>query len=206
MELRVRKVLFFGLLLLLAGLAGLWYWWVQHKAAEHLQQTAERVAGVELQAELDVDLSLKGVTLSQGEKGELHWELKAEQAHYVQDEGMVEVVAPTITYRTAGGEGLLTVQAPKGAIWQEQQRARLWPEVRATYEQNVLTAEELTYNGEQRALELRGNVTLAGDRFVCRTTVLRYRLEDDMITADNGVEATLYVDAGFMQEQGVLPQ
>jgi len=202
----VRKILFVGILLVLAALAGLWYWWVQYKAAEHLQQTAERVAGVELQAELDVDLSLKGLTLSQGEKGELHWELKAEQAHYVQDQGMVEVTAPTIVYRVAGGEGLLTVQAPNGAIWQDQERARLWPKVRATYEQNVLTAEELMYDGKQRTLELRGNVTLVGQRFVCATSLLRYQLQQDVILAENGVSATLHVDAGFMEQQGVPAQ
>lgn len=202
----MRRVLFFGLLILLAALGGVWYWWVQEKAAQHMQQTAERVAGVELQAELDVDLSLKGVTLSQGEKGELHWELKAEKAQYVQEKSMVEVTSPVISYKVTGGETMLTVQAPKGAIWQDQERARLWPDVRATYEQNVLTASELLYNGEQRSLELHGEVTLSGPRFVCRTAVLRYLLQEDVILAENGVDATLYVDADFMEEQGVVPQ
>lgn len=202
----MRKVLFVVVLLVLAGAGALWYWWVQQKAVEHLKETAARVADVELQAELDVDLSLKGVVLSHGEKGELHWELKAKQANYVQDQGMVEVAEPVITYRVAGGEGMLTVEAPKGAIWQDQERARLWSKVRAVYDQNVLTADELIYDGKQRELKLDGNVTLAGSRFVCHTQRLRYLLQEDRILAENGITATVYVDAEFMQPQGVSSQ
>lgn len=202
----MRKIVVFAVVLLLAGLGGLWYLWVQQKAVEHLQDTAAKVADVELQAELDVDLSLKGVTLSQGEKGELHWELKADKAQYVQDKSMVEVTAPTIVYKVSGGEAMLTVQAPQGAIWQEEERARLWPDVRATYEQNVLTADELVYNGKNRELTLSGEVTLAGPRFVCSAALLRYLLQDDLILAENGVQATIYVDAGFMEPQGEQQQ
>lgn len=202
----MRRILLVVVLLLLAGLAGLWYWWVQQKAMEHLQDTAAKVADVELQAELDVDLSLKGVTLSQGEKGELHWELKAEKAQYVQDKSMVEVSAPTIVYKVSGGEAMITVQASQGAIWQEEERARLWPDVHATYEQNVLTADELVYDGKNRELRLSGEVTLEGPRFVCRTARLRYQLQDDLILAENGVQATVYVDADFMAPQGELQQ
>lgn len=202
----MRRILLPVVILLLAGLGGMWYWWVQQRAVEHLQETASRVADVELQAELDVDLSLKGVTLSQGEKGELHWELKAEKAQYVQDKSMVEVTAPTIIYKVSGGDTMLTVQAPQGAIWQEDERARLWPDVRATYEQNVLTADELVYDGKSRALILSGDVTLVGPRFVAHTARLRYLLEDDRIVAENGVDATIHVDAAFMEPQGEQQQ
>ncbi len=202
----MRKFLLLLALLVLAASGGVWYWWVQQKAMEHIQDTAKRVADVDLQAELDVDLSLKGITLSQGEKGEMHWQLKAKQASYVQEEDTVEVTEPTITYRVGQGDKVLTVQAPLGAIRQKDQNARLWPKVRAVYEQNVLTAGELVYDGKQRILALTNDVTLSGPRFECHAATLRYLLEQDMILVENGVNATVYVDAAFMEQQGVPEQ
>lgn len=198
----MRKAVFIALLLLLIGLGGLWYWWVQNQAAKHLAETAKRVADVDLQADLDVDLSLKGITLSQGEKGEMHWQLTAKEANYVQEEGMVEVTDPIISYRIGKNEEMLTVEAPKGAIRQQEQWARLWPKVHATYEQNVLSAAELIYDGESRTISLTGGVTLAGPQFVCKASQLRYQLQQDMIVVEKGVEATVYVDADFLPEQG----
>ncbi len=202
----MRKLGLAALLLLLAGGGFLWYQWVQRQALQHLQETAARVAKVDLQAELDVDLSLKGITLSQGEKGELHWQLSATQAQYLQEEGLVEVTEPLISYRVGQGEGLLSVQAPKGSIRQEQGTARLWPTVHATYEQNQLTAGELVYSEAERSLTLSGGVTLTGAKFVCRADQVRYLLVEDLILAENGVDATVYVDAGFMEPQGESPQ
>ncbi len=200
----MRRILFFAGLLALALVAAAWYWWVQSKTVETLKRAASRAAEVELQAGLDVDLSLKGIILTHGQKGEVHWQLTAKGAQYVQETGTVQVENPTIEYRVADSGDQLIVRAPLGTIYQERQNAKLWPEVNATYQDNRISAKELLYDGESRTLFLTGDVTIEGAKFTARTEQLRYDLPRDEIVAEAGVNATIYV-APWLEEQKDTP-
>jgi LPS export ABC transporter protein LptC len=197
----VRRVLFIAGLLALALVAGAWYWWVQSKTADTLKRAASRAAEVELQAGLDVDISLKGIILTHGQKGEVHWQLNAEGAQYVQETGTVQVKRPTIEYVVAESGDRLTVRAPLGTIYQEHEKAKLWPEVNATYQDNRISAKELLYEGESRTLFLSGNVIIEGAKFSARTERLRYDLPRDELVAEAGVNATIYVTPWFDEEK-----
>ncbi len=198
----MRRILFILGLLVLALIAGAWYWWVQSKTAETLKQAASKAAEVGLEGGgLDVDLSLKGITLSHGEKGEMHWQLTAEGAQYVQDAGTVQVERPTIVYKVADSGEELTVHAPLGSIYQGEEKAKLWPEVNATYQDNKLSAGELLYDGKERIIHLSGGVRLEGPKFKAQTSRLRFNLPRDEIVAEAGVNATVYVAPWFDEEK-----
>lgn len=184
--------------LLVGGLGfGVWAWMSQNQTVQKIQEVAK---DVDLEAEVGVDLSLKGVELTQGEAGATQWRLTAEKASYDQEQNRVEVDSPKVTYFLKDG-GELRVTAPSGEVRQDEQTASLWPEVEATYQNNDIRAERLTWSGENKTLVLSGNVRLENPDMEFTAPELRVLLDQNTLTAENGVHVVLRESAPI--DQGV---
>lgn len=151
-----------------------------------------------------VDLSMEGVTFSQGEAGKLLWNLKSKHAEYAQDKGLVRLTEPELTYvpRQDGkeiggageGNGTVRVISPLGEVDKSGRYARLWSGVRISYRDLTVLGEELTYSGDDRDLILTGNVQLLRGGMEMRTGRIIIHLDSGAITADGGVEAVMNND------------
>lgn len=213
----MRRALMIVVVLLLAGGIYAWYAALQDKAVKKIQDVAKEVVqdvakdvvkevgkdvvgegldpeDLNVKAEVDVDLSLKGIELSHGKEGQLHWKLTAKRAQYLQDQGVVEVTEPKISYHFVDDNKTLEVVAAQGRIEQQNERARLWPEVTAEYGENTLRADELEYEGERRELILSGNVQLMGPKLNCYAARMRYMLKTNDIIVEDGVKAQFILD------------
>lgn len=145
----------------------------------------------EIARNLDVDLSLQGINLSQGRDGRKLWSLNATGADYAEDNGSLTLEAPIVTYWGDGGNSTLEVRAPKGQVWQKQDRARMWNGVNATNGQYTLDGQELTYSGAVRTLYMNGTVILQGEGVAGHFDTLTYFLDTGNITARGNIQVTL---------------
>ncbi len=195
----MKRILVFGGLLLLVAGGVIWYLYLEHKTVDKFEQAAKEIAKeageLEIQADVGVDLSLKGIKLSHGKEGHLHWKLTAKKANYLHDQGQVLVEFPEIIYFFEEDAKRLRVKSDKGLIEQENEKARLWPEIRATYGDMRLRADELEYSGKDRMLNLHGKVQLETPKLSCQAAEMHYNLKDNTIAANNGIHATISLDA-----------
>lgn len=177
------------LLALVAG-AGLWYVFAG-------QSQVPDLAEVEVEQddeERPVDLSAAGVELMHGDEGRLKWRLMAQSARFLQEGGIVEVDGPEIVYMLEGMDGELHVNATQGVIEQDLETARLWPDVVAVYQDNVMNAQELTYSGAENTLRLTGGVSMAGPTITCSAQELAFDLTANILTMGPDVNATFLVE------------
>ncbi len=192
-----RLVLILGLLLLVAG-GVIWYLYLESTTVDKIEKAAKEIAkeagDLDVQAEVGVDLSLKGIKLSHGKEGQLHWKLTAQKAKYLQDKNQVLVDSPNIIYFFENEDKQLNVKAANGLIEQDKEKARLWPEITANYGDMSLRADELEYSGKDRMLVLRGNVQLENPKMSCRADQMSYSLKNNDIKAENGIHATIRLD------------
>lgn len=127
--------------------------------------------------QLDVDLSLKGVELSHGRDGKKLWNLKAAKAAYAEATDELTLTAPEIVYWGEGVEPPMQVMAPKGQVWQKEDRARMWEGVNGTRGEYSMRADSLDYAGTKREVLLTGNVQLVGATMLAGSDTLTYFLE-----------------------------
>lgn len=139
---------------------------------------------------LDVDLSLEGVTLSQGRDGKKLWSLHAKGANYAEDKDDLTLAAPVITY---WGDDDIPIQAmsPHGQVWQKEDKARMWGGVNVTRDTYKMRSETLDYLGPERKFVLSGNVELHGQTIQARSNVMTYLLESGDVVATGDVQVTL---------------
>ncbi len=148
------------------------------------------------QRDVEVDISVKGFTLSQGGEGRVRWELRADSAEYLQGKGRIKVRGPEITYYPQPGpEGMqetLRVKAPWGEINQEKEEAELWPEVEIVSGSGTVYADRLHYTGESRDLKLTGNVRIVRSEMAFNATEAVLDLATSDISAAGNVSGVLY--------------
>ena len=140
---------------------------------------------------LDVELSLEGVELSQGRDGRKLWSLRAAGADYADAGKELSLNAPVITYWGEDEDIPVQVAAPKGQVWQKEDRARMWDGVNATRGEYLMHAETLDYLGAERKLAMAGGVDLAGRNMQVRSDAMTYFLESDEILATGNVRMLL---------------
>ena len=145
----------------------------------------------EIARDLDVDLSLKGVNLSQGKDGKKLWNLSAAGANYAEAGDQLTLTAPVITYWGEDGSEPVQVTAPKGQVWQKEDRARMWEGVNATRGEYRMRSETLDYLGRDRTLVLSGSIDIAGDSMQGRADTLTYFLDTGDFLAQGNVQVTL---------------
>lgn len=137
--------------------------------------------------QLDVDLSLKGVELSQGREGKKLWNLKAAGASYADATDELTLTAPMITYWGEGEAPPMQVMAPKGQVWQKEDRARMWNGVKGARGEYSMRADSLDYVGKKREVLLTGGVHLVGETMLAGSDTLTYFLESGDFLAQGHV-------------------
>ncbi len=140
---------------------------------------------------LDVDLSLKGVTLSQGKDGKKLWNLNATGADYAESGDELTLTDPVIVYWGEEGGEPLQVRAPRGQVWQKEDRARMWDGVHGTQGQYVMRSQTLDYAGRDRTLVLGGTVDLTGESMRGRSDTLTYFLDTGDFLAQGNVQVIM---------------
>ena len=141
--------------------------------------------------DIDVDLSLKGVNLSQGKDGRKLWNLSATGANYAEAGDELTLTNPFITYWGEDGAEAVEVMAPKAQVWQKEDRARMWDGVNATRGEYRMRAEALDYSGRDRTLVMSGGADISSDSMQGRADALTYFLDTGDILARGNVQATL---------------
>ena len=140
---------------------------------------------------LDVDLSLKGVTLSQGKDGKKLWNLNATGASYAENGDELTLSDPIIIYWGEEGGEPIEVRAPKGQVWQKEDRARMWDGVHGTQGQYVMRSQTLDYAGKDRTLVLGGTVDLTGESMRGSSDTLTYFLDTGDFLAQGNVQVIM---------------
>lgn len=112
--------------------------------------------------QVDVDFSLQGIALSQGRDGKKLWDLKARAARYEEATDELILDDPVITYWGERGERPIGVRAPRGQVWQSENRARMWGGVNASHEEYIMRSRALDYNGSSDELLFSGDVQIVG--------------------------------------------
>ena len=194
-----------GLLLFIALLIGVlgfgaWVWLSQD---ETVRQIGELADNVELEAEVGVDLSLQGIELTQAEAGRTQWRLTAERASYAQDEGLVRVEKPKVAYYLSNGE-VFNVSAAQGEVRQDEQKARLWPDVSGEYDDKTITAQQLDWSGGEQLLALSGDVRMIAPQAEFHAPSLQFKLDTNILSAEDGVRITI-MNSGSIAEGVNLP-
>ena len=129
------------------------------------------------------------------------WRLKAHSAKYEGNRSVVRVEEVKITYFSTDNDQLV-VESPLGEVRQERGDARLWPEVKARFGENTLTANQLEYDGQGEVVVLTGDVMLDGPQMSCNASRMRFFLANSTIVADNGVTAVVTTAMGAMGGAG----
>ena len=158
----------------------------------------------QLAKDVEVDVSMQGIELSQGREGRVQWRLKASGAEYLQEGGLIRVDSPVVTYYGgADGQGPaasgskpgstpIVVTAPKGEVLQDDEVVTLWPDVTVTMGMGEMRAERLVFTGkETRTIRLTGSVVMHRGEMAVRAPEVEYDLDKDIIVAKGGVEADL---------------
>ena len=140
---------------------------------------------------LDVDLSLKGVSLSQGKDGRKLWNLNATGADYSENGDELTLADPVIVYWGEEGGQPMEVRAPKGQVWQKEDRARMWDGVNGTQGQYVMRSQTLDYAGRDRTLVLGGTVVLTGESMRGSSDTLTYFLDTGDFLAQGNVQVIM---------------
>mgnify|MGYP003760027051 FL=1 len=140
---------------------------------------------------LDVDLSLHGVRLSQGRDGRKTWDLEAAGASYAEAGDELILTDPLITYWGESDGAPIRVMAPKGQVWQKKDRARMWEGVNASQGDYQMREHFLDYEGQNRTLVLTGEVEIQGKTMQGRTDLLTYFLQSGDFLAQGNVRVTL---------------
>lgn len=175
-----------------AAMLGAGTWWYVSREIE-LPSVPEDV---------EVDLSLQGVRLSQGSEGRKAWSLEANSASFDEESGMLSLKEPRVTYQGKTGDAPVFVQAPEGEVSQEKNTARMWPRVKATYQEYTVTAKQLDYVGKKDLITFTGDVVMAGENSVIRAPEASILLKEDVMTARGGVEAVMQ-DSGEIDLPGM---
>lgn len=165
--------------------AGLWGWSFFRTEIDMAREVARQ-----LPKDVNIDVSAKGVTLSQGEAGELLWDLTADSAAYKSGKGTVVLTNPVITYHAADG-GTVRIEAPQGEVDQTNNTMVLTPKVKAVYGQVVVTGDRLDYQGKTRRILISGDVVVQKEDMVMTGPKLEIDLTNRDIIASEGVRVVI---------------
>lgn len=155
------------------------YWVASHSVEEVVEPVAP-----------SVDMSMQGVELTRSASDGSRWTLVAKSADYHQDEALVDVHAPTLTWERQNEEPI-TVTADEGRVNQESGEAEMWPNVVIVSGENTVYAKQLNYSDANRELVLTKDVRIEREGMDLEAPRVRLDLTTNEITATGGVTAVL---------------
>jgi hypothetical protein len=203
-----RRNLFLAAVLL-AAWAG-WYGWQSWKLERDLNRLADVVRSKELDTLLtdppeeirsNVDLAVRGVSLSHGKDGRKTFELKADWATLDQKTNDVTVRDPDAVYvldpsKSGGGERRVHATSKIGRVENGNARVSMSGDVKAVSEANTLFSSEAVYVNDLRVLEFPSGARLKGEDIEGESGHLAWDLNDNTITGSRGVKVRWFPSRG----------
>ncbi len=141
--------------------------------------------------DVSVDLSLEGVTLRQGKDGRLLWTLNATSADYQKDKGFVVLSNPKILYFQDDKPDPLYVEGDHGKVDQKNDQAFIWSNVTVRYQDALLTAARLHYDGIKRLLMFDENIVMVRGDMRLMADAAELDLKDEHLLARGNVRARM---------------
>lgn len=175
-------------LLLLSVLAGfgLWGWSLFRVEVDMARDLARQ-----LPKDVNIDVSVKGVTIQQGSAGSMLWELVADDAHYNTKQGTVLLTNPVITYNTNSTSGeTIVIRAPQGEVNQKENTMVLTPRVKANYGQVLVTGNRLDYFGKERRIVITGDAVIDRGDLIMEGPRVEIDLDTQNMIAPEGARVT----------------
>ena len=189
-----------ALVVLGAAVWGAWYGWQSWKTRKALEALENVVRSADLNKLLSdppeevkntVDLAVRGIRLSQGSEGRKSFDLNADWATLNQDSGAITVREPDIHYMLENSEGgeerVIRATSDIGRVEDGNQKISMSDNVRATYEENVLTGDLAVFLNTNRTLTFPGGAVLDGPTLSGTATRLVWDLNTNILTGDQGV-------------------
>ena len=198
-------VSFLVLLLVAAAGWGGYLAWQSWRAKQALTRLTEVAKSADLDQLLHnppdgleeaIDLALRGVRLSQGEAGRESWTLDADWATLRQESGLVQVRDPVIRYAMGDPsatdvppeERQVVVTAEAGRVEDNNTRLTMEGNVRAEYQNEVLTGPVATFRNDTRVLTFPDGARLTGPVLAGSAGVLRWSLATNILDGEQGVD------------------
>ena len=190
------------LVLVVLGLAvwGGWYGWQSWKTRQALEAMENVVRSADLNKLLSdppeevknaVDLAVRGIQLSQGHEGLKSFDLNADWATLNQDSGAITVRDPDVHYMLENTEGsqerVVHATSKVGRVEDGNQKISMSDEVRATYEESVLTGDLAVFLNNDRTLTFPDGAVLDGPVLSGTATHLVWNLNTNILTGTQGV-------------------
>lgn len=135
-----------------------------------------------------LNLALKAITLSQGEKGVEVWRLKATWAGMAQKDGQITVQKPRLTYFTPPDNQELHVDADTGDIDQKNQILRFVGNVTAQMDDRLLSGALMVYTGQEKTMTFPSGAVFHDSDMSGSAQQVTWRMNDRTVEAEGEVE------------------
>jgi len=149
---------------------------------------------VDFDRDLEVDLNIKELTLTQSGQDKKLWELSARQAGFMRKENIYLLEDPVMTYFGEENDEPLRILAARGRIHQDSGTVHMWPDVEAWSGDLYTTSEKATYTEGDAHVLLEDNVTFTGRGITVNTPRALIMLEENKVVATRGVRTSIRGD------------
>ncbi len=169
-------VFFFGII------SGIYLTWDR---GEKLKSGRNKTAASEpLLPKERVDISAERIELAQGSGGAMEWSLSAGRGEYDQQNRLVVISDPDVTYYMGIERKPVRVRGKKGSVSQETGGIRMWDGVLVDFDNLSINATELEYFSSNKTLRLDQGVTMerAGLSANATTVIMDMTTRDVQVT------------------------
>ncbi|ACV68888.1 LPS export ABC transporter periplasmic protein LptC [Desulfohalobium retbaense] len=149
---------------------------------------------------LPVDMAMRSVHLQGGEQGRQEWDLRAANATYDRDQGMVDLEQPVLTLPMQDGRAV--VRASRGRYNQDNGQATMWPDVQAEYQNGTVRAQKAVFVRQEDRLDLEEDVVFDWPGLHVTGKSAQILLEAETVVVDGGVQAELHSRVQAPDEDG----
>ncbi len=148
----------------------------------------------------DSDVSAEGIELVQGTGGDIEWVLRAGNADYDQENGIVKADKPRVTYYLGRDRKKVIVKAVYGEVNQQGNGLKLWDHVVGHYEDMRLQSDKLDFKPKENLIFLEGNVKVQSPSIYISSQRVKVDLKTREIMIEDGVEALIAPDTVAMPQ------
>ncbi|MBQ4615377.1 MAG: LPS export ABC transporter periplasmic protein LptC [Mailhella sp.] len=201
-----RRTLALAAVCLLAW--GAWYGWESWKMRQAVHALEDVVRSADLnkllsnppaEVQNSVDLAIRGIHLSQGRDGRKSFDIKADWATLNQDSGSVTVRYPDIHYNLKddadGSPRTVHATSNIGRVEDGNQKISMSKNVRAQYEEKVLTGDLAIFFNQLNKLTFPGGADLDSPDLSGTCARLTWDLNTNILMGDHGVKFRWYPSA-----------
>ena len=149
-----------------------------------------------------INVAVRGIILTQGEKGEETWRLNATSASFDQASGKLIINQPRVTYFLKGKNSELLIQSRVGRLNQAESEVEMWDNVRLDESENVLTTSKAIYNGNTSMLNLPEPVEFFNPQFAGSANQADWNLNTHVLSANGNVRVIILSSKKQLESEG----